>query len=109
MFVAALLLALAIGVEVGSTAVLPRAAAFTDPLWTAVVLSGYAVSIWLLALVVRVMPVSVAYAIWAGVGTAAVAVIGHLFLDEPMGWLKATSLALIVVGVVGVNLVGGHR
>ncbi len=66
----------AIGIEVGATAALPRADGFHDPFWTAVVLVGYAVSIWLLALVVREVPVSVAYAIWAGLGTAAIAVVG---------------------------------
>ena len=107
MFTAVLLMT-AIGVEVGATALLPRAAGFTQPLWSAVVIVGYALSIWLLALVVRSMPVSVAYAIWAGLGTAAVAVIGFLFLGESMGPLKATSLGLIVLGVVGLNLVGTH-
>ena len=105
---AAVLLVTAIGVEVGATALLPRAAGFTQPLWSAVVIVGYALSIWLLAVVVRSMPVSVAYAIWAGLGTAAVAVIGFLFLGESMGLLKATSLGLIVLGVVGLNLVGTH-
>jgi small multidrug resistance pump len=105
---AAVLLMVAIGVEVGATAVLPRAAGFTQPLWSAVVVAGYALSIWLLAVVVRSIPVSVAYAVWAGLGTAAVAVIGFLFLGESMGWLKATSLALIVLGVVGLNLVSSH-
>jgi len=104
----AVLLMTAIGVEVGATALLPRAAGFTQPLWSAGVIMGYALSIWLLALVVRSMPVSVAYAIWAGLGTAAVAVIGFLFLGESMGPLKATSLGLIVLGVVGLNLVGTH-
>jgi small multidrug resistance pump len=105
---AAVLLMVAIGVEVGATAVLPRAAGFTQPLWSAVVVAGYALSIWLLAVVVRSIPVSVAYAVWAGLGTAAVAVIGFLFLGESMGWLKATSLALIVLGVVGLNPVSSH-
>ena len=105
---AAVLLVVAIGVEVGATALLPKAAGFTQPFWSAVVVAGYALSIWLLALVVRAMPVSVAYAIWAGLGTAAVALIGFLFLGESMSWLKATSLTLIVVGVVGLNLVGTH-
>ncbi len=72
----------AIGIEVGATAALPRADGFHDPFWTAVVLVGYAVSIWLLALVVRELPVSVAYAIWAGLGTAAIAVVGVVALGE---------------------------
>jgi len=105
---AAMLLLVAIGVEVAATALLPKAAGFTEPLWSAVVVAGYALSIWLLAVVVKAMPVSVAYAIWAGLGTAAVAVIGFVFLGESMGWIKATSLGLIVLGVVGLNLVGSH-
>jgi small multidrug resistance pump len=105
---AAMLLVLAIGVEVAATALLPRADGFRDPLWSLAVIAGYALSIWLLALVVRSMPVSVAYAVWAGLGTAAVAVIGVVFLGEPIGWLKATSLGLIVLGVVGLNLVTSH-
>ena len=74
------LLLLAIGIEVGATAALPRTDGFTQPVWTPIVLVGYAVSIWLLALVVRQMPVSVAYAIWAGLGTAAIAVVGVVLL-----------------------------
>jgi small multidrug resistance pump len=44
--------------------------------------------------------------VWAGLGTAAVAIAGYLFLGESMTWLKAVSLALIVVGVVGLNAAG---
>jgi small multidrug resistance pump len=103
---AAVLLMVAIAVEVAASALLPKAAGFTQPLWSAVVLAGYGLSIWLLAVVVKAMPVSVAYAVWAGLGTAAVAVIGFLFLGESMGPVKAVSLGLIVLGVVGLNLVG---
>jgi small multidrug resistance pump len=105
---AAVILAIAIGIEVVSTALLPKAQGFTDPLWSGAVLAGYAVSIWLLTVVVRTMPVSVAYAIWSGVGTALVAVVGYFFLDEPLGWVKVASLAMIVVGVVGLNVAGTH-
>ena len=105
---AVLLLMTAIGLEVSATALLPRAQGFTDPGWSVLVVAGYAVSIWLLAIVVRTLPVSVAYAVWAGVGTAVVAAAGYLFLGESMSWLKAGSLALIVIGVVGLNLAGAH-
>ncbi|MFL6062348.1 MAG: DMT family transporter [Marmoricola sp.] len=108
MWGAAVLLAVAIGIEVGATALLPKAAGFTDPLWSLVVVTGYGASIWMLALVVRSIPVSVAYAVWAGAGTAAVAVIGLIFLGEQMSWLKLASLAMIVLGVVGLNLVSAH-
>ena len=108
MYVAILLLMAAIGFEVGATALLPRAQGFTDLRWGAVVVIGYAVSIWLLALVVRTLPISVTYAVWAGVGTALVAMIGFLCLGESRGWLKGASIALIVIGVVGLNLAGAH-
>jgi small multidrug resistance pump len=104
MYGAVVLLAAAIGIEVASTALLPRAAGFTNPSWSAVVVGGYAISIWMLAVVVRTMPVSVAYAVWSGVGTALVAVVGFAFLGESLGWFKALSLAMIVVGVIGLNL-----
>ena len=102
------LLLLAIGAEVGATAALPRTDSFSNPVWTALVLGGYAVSIWLLAVVVKSMPVSVAYAVWAGLGTAAIAVIGVIVLGESWDLTKAAALTLIIVGVVVLNLHGAH-
>ncbi|MBV6728600.1 multidrug efflux SMR transporter [Nocardioides daeguensis] len=102
------LLMTAIGVEVAASAALPRTQSFRDPLWTALVLAGYAASIWLLALVVKHLPVSIAYAVWAGLGTAGMAVVGVLFLDERLDLMKAAALALIVLGVVLLNLAGAH-
>ncbi len=103
---AGILLALAIAVEVAASALLPKAEGFTNLPWTIAVMSGYAVAIWLLTVIVRTMPVSVAYAIWAGTGTALVAVAGFLFLGESMSWVKAVSLGMIVFGVIGLNLTG---
>lgn len=108
MAIAWALLMAAIGVEVAASAALPRTQSFRDPLWTALVLAGYATSIWLLALVVKQLPVSIAYAVWAGLGTAGMAVVGVLFLDERLDLLKAGALALIVLGVVLLNLAGAH-
>jgi small multidrug resistance pump len=108
MFGAFLLLGVAIVIEVGATALLPKTQGLTQPGWAVGVLAGYGVSIWLLTLVVKQVPVSVAYALWAGAGTALVAVVGLLFLGEHLSWVKGLSLALIVAGVVGLNL-GGAR
>lgn len=105
---AAILLAVAIGLEVAASALLPKAEGFTNPLWTAVVLLGYGTAIWLLTVIVKTVPVSVAYAIWAGAGTALVAVASVVFLGESLTWVKAASLAMIVAGVIGLNLVGAH-
>jgi small multidrug resistance pump len=101
-----LLLLAAIGVEVSATAALPRTDSFHQPGWTAFVLAGYAVSIWLLAVVIRHIPVSVTYAVWSGLGTAGIAVVGALWLGESMDWLKALALLMVVGGVVILNLHG---
>ena len=108
MYAALGLLLAAIAAEVAASAALPRTQGFKDPLWTVFVVGGYAVSIWLLALVVRHMPVSTAYAIWAGVGTAAVAVIGAVWLHESLNPLKVVALGMIIAGVVVLNLQGAH-
>lgn len=102
------LLFAAIAAEVAASAALPRTQGFRDPAWTAFVIGGYAASIWLLAIVVRTMPVSTAYAIWAGLGTAAVAVIGALWLGESLDAMKVAALSMIVIGVVVLNLQGAH-
>ncbi len=108
MVVAMLLLLVAIGLEVGATAALPRTEGFRDVVWTPVVLVLYAVAIWLLAIVVRSVPVSVAYAIWAGLGTAAIAVVGVVLLGEHWDPVKIAALTMIVLGVVVLNLQGAH-
>ena len=102
------LLMLAIGAEVAATAALPRTDSFHNPVWTPVVLLGYAVSIWLLAVVVRHMSVSIAYAIWAGLGTALIAGVGVMWLGESWDLPKVAALTMIVVGVVVLNLNGAH-
>jgi small multidrug resistance pump len=107
-YVAFGLLLLAIATEVAATSALPRTEGFRDPGWTTFVLGGYALSIWLLAIVVRDIPVSTTYAVWSGLGTATVAFIGYRWLGESWDWLSVTALAMIVVGVVLLNLRGAH-
>ncbi|HSX66463.1 multidrug efflux SMR transporter [Nocardioides sp.] len=108
MYTAFGLLIIAIALEVAATSALPRANGFRDPAWTAVVLGGYALSAWLLALVIRHMSVSAAYAIWSGLGTAIVAIVGITVLGEQASAAKIAALAMIVVGVVVLNLQGAH-
>ena len=108
MFFAWAILLGAIAVEVLATSALPRTEGFRNPLWSGLVIGGYAVSIWLLAIVVEKMSVSTAYAVWSGLGTAAVAVIGALWLGESHDPLKVAAIAMIVVGVVLLNLHGAH-
>lgn len=104
-----LALAAAILLEICGTTALKLSDGFTRPLPVAVVLSCYVASFSLLAIALRAIDLSVAYAVWAGVGTAAVAVIGIAWFDETAGAGKLASLSLIVLGVVGLHLSGGGR
>jgi small multidrug resistance pump len=103
-----LYLTAAIATEVVGTVVLNFTDGFTRPAPTAFVIVTYAVSLWLTALALRELEISLAYAVWAGVGTAAVAVIGMAALGESVTTLKLASIALVIFGVVGLNLSGAN-
>ncbi|WP_330283955.1 DMT family transporter [Streptomyces sp. NBC_00588] len=98
----------AIAAEVGGTTAMKFSDGFSR-LWPSVAtLVGYVVSFWLLAQTLKSMSVGTAYAIWAGLGTAAIVAIGMVFLGEGMTVQKAAGIALIIVGVVVLNLGGAH-
>ena len=100
----ALLLSFAISSEVAATLALKASDGFSRPLPAVIVVVGYAVSFWLLALVLKHLSVGTTYAVWSAVGTAAIALIGIVAYGEAANVLKIASLALIVVGVVGLNV-----
>jgi small multidrug resistance pump len=101
-------LALAIVSEITGTVALRQSDGFTKPIPVAIVVVGYAVSFWMLALALRKLDLGLVYAIWAGVGTAAIATIGVIAFDEPATALKLASILLIIAGIVGLNLSGAH-
>lgn len=100
----ALYLAIAIVSEVVGTMNVKISHGFTRWQPSLIALVCYAASTYLLSLAVRRIEVSVAYAIWAAVGTALIAALGAMYFKEAMTPLKVASLCLIVVGVVGLNL-----
>ncbi|MFI6848584.1 multidrug efflux SMR transporter [Kitasatospora sp. NBC_00085] len=103
-----LLLALAIVSEVCATSALKLTEGFSR-LWPSIgVAVGYVLSFALLGRALKHIPVSVAYAVWSGAGTAAVAGIGVVAFGESLGRLQWLGLALIIVGVVVLNLRGSH-
>ena len=104
----ALLLSFAIVTEVAGTVALRYSEGFTKLLPSAVVVLGYGVSFWLLALVLRELSIGTTYAVWSAAGTALIAALGILAFGEPATALKLASLALIIIGVVGLNLAGSH-
>ncbi|MEV7026755.1 multidrug efflux SMR transporter [Kitasatospora sp. NPDC093558] len=103
-----LLLTLAILSEVCATSCLKLTEGFSK-FWPSVgVAVGYVLSFALLGRALKHIPVSVAYAVWSGAGTAAVAGIGVVAFGESLGRLQIAGIALIIVGVVVLNLKGGH-
>lgn len=70
--------------------------------------AGYLIAFALLAQTLKSMSVGTAYAIWAGVGTAAIAAIGMVFLGEAATAAKLTGILLVIAGVVVLNLGGSH-
>lgn len=103
-----LYLILAILTEVAGTTSMKLSEGFTRPVPSVFVAVFYGVSIVLLTLALKTMDVSVAYAVWSGLGVAVIAAIGILWLGEPATAIKLVSLVLIVAGVVGLNLGGAH-
>lgn len=102
--VAWLWLAGAIGCEILATSFIATTNGFTR-LWPSVgVLAGYAASFYALAQTVKQLEVGVVYAIWSGIGTAAIATIGIIFLGESLSALKVAALVLIIAGVVILNM-----
>jgi small multidrug resistance pump len=103
-----LYLALAIATEVAGTVALKFTDGFSRLTPSAVVVLGYGLSFVFLSLTLRGLSLGVTYAVWAGIGTAAIAVIGMVALGEPINAVRLGSIVLIVAGVVGLNLAGGH-
>ncbi|MGW2524948.1 DMT family transporter [Streptomyces sp. NPDC001617] len=103
-----LLLGAAIAAEVGATTAMKFSDGFSRLVPSLVTVVGYVVSFVLLAQTLKTISVGAAYAIWSGIGTAAIATIGLLFFGEGMSAAKAAGMALIIGGVVVLNLGGAH-
>ncbi|MET7619521.1 multidrug efflux SMR transporter [Streptomyces sp. NPDC005408] len=102
------LLAAAIAAEVAGTTAMKYSEGFTR-LWPSLLtVAGYVLAFTLLAQTLKTLSVGTAYAIWAGVGTAAIAAIGMVFLGESTSPVKLAGIALVIVGVVVLNMGGAH-
>jgi small multidrug resistance pump len=100
-------LAVAILAEVIATAALKAADGFTRVGPTLVSLTGYAIALYFLSIVLRTIPVGIAYAIWAGAGVALVALIGRVVYGQALDLAAVLGIALIVAGVVVLNVFSG--
>lgn len=99
-----ILLATAIVLEVAGTTSMKLSDGLSRLVPSILVFVFYAASFAAFSIALKKIEVSVAYAIWAGIGTAAIAVIGILYFRESVTAVKLLSIVLIVAGVVGLNL-----
>lgn len=99
-----LYLFLAIVLEVCGTTSLKLSDGLTRWVFVLATAVFYVSSFTALGLTLKRLDVSVAYAVWAGLGTALIAVIGFTYFREPVSALKAVSILLIIAGVVGLNM-----
>lgn len=99
-----LYLVVAIILEVIATSSLTASNGFTKPVYSAISVIGYAAAIYLLALVLKTIPVGVAYAIWSGAGVALVTIVGVVGFNQKLSWIDYLGISLIVGGVIILNL-----
>jgi len=103
------ILAGAIALEVAGTTSMKLSEGFTKLVPSVLLFVFYAASFVALTFALKKIEVSVAYAVWSGVGTALIAAIGILYFREAATVLKFISILLIIVGVVGLNLSGAKQ
>ena len=77
---------------------------FTRPLPTIGTVSAMLISIWLLGIAMKSLPVGTAYAVWVGIGAVGTAILGIILLNESASAARLASLSLIVAGIVGLKL-----
>ncbi|MBI5833058.1 MAG: multidrug efflux SMR transporter [Armatimonadetes bacterium] len=104
-----LYLGLAIGLGVCGTLCMKESHGFRQHRWSAAMVIFYLLGFSCLAMTVKVIPIGTTYAIWSGMGTAMIALVGIFHYHEPAPPLKILSIALIIIGVVGLNLVGSSH
>ncbi len=78
---------------------------FWPSFWTIVAM---VISVWLLGLCVRTLPVGTAYAVWVGIGAVGTVLLGMWLFDESTSPLRIVSLLLIIAGIIGLKLASTH-
>jgi quaternary ammonium compound-resistance protein SugE len=91
--------------EIGWAIGLKYTEGFTRPLPTALTVASMVVSLGLLGLALKTLPVGTAYAIWTGIGTIGTVALGIMLLGESANALRLACIGLIVLGIVGLKAV----
>ena len=100
-----ILLTLAGIFEIGWAIGLKYTDGFTKPLPTVLTAGSMLISIVLLGLAVKTLPMGTAYAIWTGIGTVGTVILGIVLFAEPVTAMRLGCIALIVIGILGLKFV----
>ncbi|AII44110.1 multidrug transporter [Synechococcus sp. KORDI-100] len=98
------LLMLAITAEVVGTSCLRLSQGMTKPLPTVLVFLAYAIAMGLLSKVVMSLPLGLTYALWSGIGTVAIVLVGWLAYQQTLSVAQLIGIGMITSGVVLVNI-----
>lgn len=90
--------------EIGWAVGLKYTEGFTRPLPTLATMGSMIVSLGLLGIAMKSLPLGTAYAVWVGVGAVGTAALGIVLFGEPANAMRVVSLGLIVVGIIGLKL-----
>ena len=80
---------------------------FTRPVPTALTVAGMVVSVWLLAVALRTIPLGTSYAVWTGIGAVGTVALGIVLFNEPATASRLLCVAMIVGGIVGLKMTHG--
>lgn len=97
-------LLIAIVGEVIGTAALKASDGFTRLIPSLITIVSYATAFYFLSLVLKSIPVGIAYAVWSGVGIVLITMIGYFWFRQPLDWPGALGIVLITAGILVVNL-----
>ena len=94
--------------EVGFAVCMKESHGFSRPVPTVLVVIFAVLSLAILNLGLRDLPVGSAYAVWTGIGATGTLIVGMLFLSEPATVARIAFVSMIIGGAVGLQLAGGH-
>lgn len=90
--------------EVIATTSLKFSEGFTKLIPSLIVVVGYGLSFYLLALSLKIMPIGLAYALWSGIGIILTVIAGRFLWQETLDWARVTGIGLILLGILVINL-----
>ena len=91
--------------EIGWAIGLKYSDGFSKPVPSLITVAAMAMSVCLLSVAMKTIPVGTAYAVWTGIGAVGVAILGMILFGESREILRITCLFLIIAGIIGLKLV----